>query len=278
MYLTRETEIGGRKLKVIIGKTAKQADGAAWVQYGDTVLHVAVVSERERREGADFLPLSVDYREKFFAAGRIPGGFFKREGRPHEKEILSARMIDRPIRPLFPDGYAYETQIMAIVLSTDHENDADVLGLIGASLALNISDIPMNEIIASVRVGLVNGGFVINPTTGQLEQSRLNLVVVGTDSAITMVEGHAREVSNRELIDALFKGHEEIRKIVAFEREIVEELRKPTRDYMLDEHDKELTARVRQLAEKGVIEIARITDKGDRKERTRELIDRLTKE
>ncbi|MBM3328816.1 MAG: polyribonucleotide nucleotidyltransferase, partial [Calditrichaeota bacterium] len=143
--MQREIEIGGRILKVILGKTARQADGAAWVQYGDTVLHVAVVSSKDKREGLDFLPLTVDYREKFFAAGKIPGGFFKREGRPHEKEILSARLIDRPIRPLFPEGYNHDTQVMAIVISADGMNDADVLGPTAASLALNISDIPMNE-------------------------------------------------------------------------------------------------------------------------------------
>jgi len=276
--LTRETEIGGRKLKVIIGKTARQADGAAWVQYGDTVLHVAAVSARERREGLDFLPLTVDYREKFYAGGKIPGGFFKREGRPHEKEILTSRMIDRPIRPLFPEGYAYETQVLTMVLSSDSENDADVLGPIGASIALNISDIPVNEVIASVRVGQINGKFILNPTMDEIEKSRLNLFVVGSHSAIAMVEGHAKEVSNRDLIDALFFGHEYIRKIVEFEREIIEEVRKPTREYTLIEKDEELTARITKFVGSEVARIAAITEKIERKEKTNVLTLRIMSE
>jgi len=278
VIVSREIDIGGRPLKVIVGKTARQADGAAWVQYGDTVLHVAAVSNREPREGMDFLPLFVDYREKYFAAGKIPGGFFKREGRPHEKEILSARMIDRPIRPLFPEGYAYETQVMAIVLSADRENDADVLGPIGASIALNVSDIPMNQIIASVRVGLIDGRFIVNPTFAELEKSRLNLIVVGSEAAITMVEGHAREVSNQELNDALFFGHDYIKRIVAFEHEIIEGIRRPTRDYIIPERDKELEASVERMGSAEVREIARLTDKSERRERTGALIERMSAE
>lgn len=278
MNLIKEIEIGGRKLKVIIGKTARQADGAAWVQYGDTVMHVAVVSEHERREGMDFLPLSVDYRERDYAGGKIPGGFFKREGRPQEKEILSARIIDRPIRPLFPEGYAYETQVMAMVLSTDRENDADMLGPFAASIALNISDIPMNEAIASVRIGLIDGKYIVNPTFTELESSRLNLVIAGSHNAIAMVEGHADELSNRDLIDALTFGHEEIRKLVAFQREIINEVRKPTRDYILVEKNEELEVRVKKLATSEVTEIVRIIDKSERKNRKKALIERLTEE
>ena len=278
MIVTREIEIGGRILKVILGKTAKQADGAAWVQYGDTVLHVAAVSARERREGLDFLPLTVDYREKFYAAGKIPGGFFKREGRPHEKEVLAARMIDRPIRPLFPDGYAYETQVMAIVISADMENDAEILGPIGASLALNISDIPMNETIASVRVGMIGNEFVINPTNSQLLESRLGLFLVGSRDAIAMVEGHAKEVSNQELIDAIFYGHEFIKKIVEFQNEIISQVRKPTREYLVIQKDAELEAKVNSLAVAEVKTIAKLLDKSERKDRTTALIARLVTE
>jgi polyribonucleotide nucleotidyltransferase len=278
VILTREIEIGGRILKVILGKTARQADGAAWVQYGDTVLHVAAVSAKERREGLDFLPLTVDYREKYYAAGKIPGGFFKREGRPHEKEILAARMIDRPIRPLFPEGYAYETQVMAIVISADGENDAEVLGPIGASLALNMSDIPMNETVASVRVGLNDGQYLINPTNSQLDESRLALFIVGTLDAITMVEGYADEVSNQELIDAIFFGHEAIKKIVEFQNEIIALIKKPTRAYTLVAHDEELVAKVNSLASDEVVAICKLTDKSQRKEHTSALIDRLVVE
>jgi polyribonucleotide nucleotidyltransferase len=268
-------ELGGRTLKFVLGKTARQADGAAWVQYGDTVLHIAVVSSKDRREGVDFLPLTVDYREKFFAAGRIPGGFFKREGRPHEKEILSARMIDRPIRPLFPEGYSNETQIMAIVLSADRENDADILGPIGASLVLNISDIPMREVIASVRVGLIDGKFIVNPTFAQFETSRLNLTVVGSDTAITMVEGYGNEVSNQELVDALFFGHEYVKQIVAFQRDVISGLQKPVREYEVPQHDADLAARVAELATREVEQIALLTDKIERKTRTSALVDKL---
>lgn len=278
MIVTREIEIGGRILKVILGKTAKQADGAAWVQYGDTVLHVAAVSARERRDGLDFLPLTVDYREKFFAAGKIPGGFFKREGRPHEKEILAARMIDRPIRPLFPEGYAYETQVMAIVISADMENDAEILGPIGASLALNMSDIPMNDCIASVRVGMIGNEYIINPTNSQLLETRLGLYLVGTRDAITMVEGHAKEVSNQELIDAIFFGHEYIKKIVDFQNEVVAQIRKPAREFTVVTKDAELAAKVTELATEEVKSIARIIDKAERKDRMTALIDRLIAE
>lgn len=275
MEVIREMELGGRTLRFVLGKTAKQADGAAWVQYGDTVLHLAVVSTDERREGIDFLPLTVDYREKFYAAGRIPGGFFKREGRPHEKEILSARIIDRPIRPLFPAGYDYETQVIAYVWSADRENDADVLGPIAASLALNVSDIPFGDFIASVRVGLIDGRYIINPTYAQLEESRLDLVLAGSATDIIMVEGHAREVSNQELIDALAFGHEYVRRIVAFEREAVEGLSKPKRPFQPRTVDSSLVAAVRSLAEAEAAEIASITDKVQRRERTQALIDRV---
>ena len=244
MLITREIEVGGRTLKVLLGRTTRQADGAVWVQYGETVLHLAVVSEREPLEGKDFLPLTVDYREKFYAAGKIPGGFFKREGRPHENEILSARIIDRPIRPLFPEGYAYETQVMAMVLSSDQENDASVLGPIAASLALNLSDIPLSEIIASVRVGLIGDQYIVNPTYAEQANSELDLYIVGSKEAITMVEGHANEVSNQLLIDALFFGHDHIKKIIDFQCEIIDEFGKPTRDYTLPERDESLKSTV----------------------------------
>ncbi len=275
MTKIHEIEIGDRRLKAVIGMMASQADGAAWLQYGDTVLHVAVVSSQEKREGLDFLPLTVDYREKAFAAGRIPGGFFRREGRPHENEIISARIIDRPIRPLFPDGYCNETQVYAVVLSADQENDASILGPTAASLALNLSDIPMNEVISSVRVGLIDGRYIINPTHSELEKSRLSLVVVGSDEAITMVEGHAREVSNRELVDALSFGHEYIRRINAFQREIIEGNSKPDREFSSPERDEALIQRVEKDAVQEVTTIAHETDKTRRKEMTNALIERL---
>jgi len=276
--LFKEIEVGGRKLKVVVGKTTRQADGAVWVQYGDAVMHMAVVSEKERKEGLDFLPLTVDYRERDYAGGKIPGGFFKREGRPQEKEILSARIIDRPIRPLFPEGYAYETQVMALVLSADQENDADILGVTAASIALNISDIPFKDVIASVRIGLVDGKFIVNPTYTDLDKTRLDLVMAGSQNEIAMVEGHAEELSNKELIDALAFGHEEIRKIVAFEREIIAEFSKPTREFTPVVMDKDLEKRVIELAKTEVVEIARIVEKSERKNRITDLVAKVMKE
>lgn len=278
METTYQMDLGGRTLKVILGKTAKQADGAAWVQYGDTVLHIAVVSGRERREGMDFLPLSVDYREKLFAAGRIPGGFFKREGRPHEPEILNARIIDRPIRPLFPEGYYYETQVMAMVLSADKENEAAVLGPLAASIALNISDIPMNEIIASVRIGLGEDGFIINPTYTDLETSRLNMMLVGSKDAITMVEGSAREISNDELIEAFSFGHNYIKEICAWQSDFVDKHRQPTREYEVIQRDETLEAIIKKEANDTVLKIANTEDKGQRKTLQAELTKNLTEQ
>lgn len=272
MYITRETELGGRTLKFVLGRMAKQADGAAWIQYGDTVLHIAVVASHNRIKGADFLPLTVEYREKFYAAGKIPGGFFKREGRPHENETLNARIIDRPIRPLFPDGFAYETQVIAYVLSSDRENDASTLGPLAASLALNLSDIPMNEIIGSVRVGLIDGEYIVNPTFDQQKVSRLNLMMVGSADAVTMVEGHALELTNDELIDALAFGHEHIKHLVEFQREVIEEYKKPTREYEVPKVDEELVARIQAGAQEQVKKIAAETDKSVRKSLTSELV------
>ncbi|MDP8227890.1 MAG: polyribonucleotide nucleotidyltransferase, partial [Candidatus Electryoneaceae bacterium] len=270
--------VGGRPLKVIVGKMARQAHGALWMQYGDTVMHVATVSAHKAREGMDFLPLTMDFREKFSAAGKIPGGFFKREGRPHENEVLNSRMMDRPIRPLFPDGYRYETQVMAVVLSSDGENDPSILGPTAASLALNISDIPMNTPIASIRIGLIDGEFVINPLLQQFEESKLDLVVVGSETAITMVEGHAIEVSNQQLIEALFLGHEEIKKIVEFQKMIIEQVGKPTREYSVPELDEELIALVEKSAADEILVIGDITDKTERNDSRKALVERLVEE
>src|SRR5580765_3220447 len=186
-------DLGGRTLTVSTGKMAKLAHGSAVVQYGETVVLVAASAAKTPKIGLDFVPLTVDYRERTYAAGKIPGGFFKREGRPTEKEVLSSRLIDRPIRPLFSKQFPYETQIMATVMSSDQENDADVLALIGASAAMCLSDIPFPEPIAGVRVGRVEGAFVVNPTVSQLEESDMDMVVAGTADNIIMVEGGTRE-------------------------------------------------------------------------------------
>src|SRR5881396_2026117 len=180
----RTIDFGGRPLIIETGKIAKQADGSVTVRYGDTVVLVTATAERKERPGMGFLPLTVDYRENTYAAGKIPGGFFKREGRPNEKETLTSRLIDRPLRPLFPEGWNFETQVIALVLSADIENDPDVLAVTGASAALAISDIPFPSPIAAVRVGIVEGNYVVNPTTTQLALSTLDLVVAGTESAV----------------------------------------------------------------------------------------------
>ena len=188
MIVRKEIEIGGKPLIIETGKIAKQADGAVTVRYGDTIVLVTAVAQNSPREGVDFLPLVVDYRENTYAAGKIPGGFFRREGRPNEKETLTSRAIDRPLRPLFPDGWNFETQVIGFLLSTDQENDSDVLALTGASCALGISDIPFDVALAAVRVGLTaDGDYLINPTFQQLEESRLNLVIAGSKEAVVMV-------------------------------------------------------------------------------------------
>ncbi|HKA36669.1 MAG TPA: polyribonucleotide nucleotidyltransferase, partial [Thermoanaerobaculia bacterium] len=200
-----------RPLEIEIGKLAKQADGAAVVRYGDTVVLATAVFAKEPKENADFFPLTVDYRENTYAAGRIPGGWFKREGRPTEKEILTSRLIDRPFRPLFPKGFTHETQIIAFVLSADGQNDPDVLALNAASVALTCSMIPFYSPVGAVRVGRLDGNLVLNPTNSDREKSDLDLIVAGTEDAVVMVEGGAKEVSESVMIDAIFFGHEAIR-------------------------------------------------------------------
>ncbi len=216
----KEVQIGDATLSIEMGKLAKQADGAAVVRIGDTVVLVTACASKDERVGIDFLPLTVDYRENFYASGKIPGGFFKREGRPNEKEILTSRVIDRPLRPLFPDGWHRETQVIGLVLSTDKENDSDVLALTGASAALYCSSIPFTTPVGAVRVGLIGGEFVANPTFEQLKSSDLNLTVAGSKDAIVMVEAAAKDVSESQMVDALGFAHEEIKKLCAMQEEL----------------------------------------------------------
>jgi len=183
MIVAREVQIGGRPLTVETGRVARQADGSVTVRFGDTVVLVTACAQKRAREGVSFLPLTVDYREAMYAAGKIPGGFFKREGRPTEKETLSSRLIDRPLRPLFPEGWNFETQVIALVLSADKENNPDVLALTGASYALAVSDIPFTAFLAAVRVGFIDGEYVLNPTHAQLEKSSIELIVAGSEDA-----------------------------------------------------------------------------------------------
>jgi len=200
---TVSAKIGDRELSIEIGKLAKQADGAAVIRYGDTVLLVTACAAKQAREGLDFFPLTVDYRENFYAAGKIPGGFFKREGKATEREVLTCRMIDRPIRPLFPEGFVNETQIMAMVLSADTEIDPSMLAVVGASTALYCSNIPFHQPIAAVRVGCIDGKFCINPRYTESAESTLNLAVAGMEDGIVMVECGAEEVSEDAMVEAL---------------------------------------------------------------------------
>jgi polyribonucleotide nucleotidyltransferase len=212
--------IGSGSLQFEIGKLAKQADGSAVVRFGETVVLATAVFAKEAKEAAEFFPLTVDYRENTYAAGRIPGGWFKREGRPTEKEILTSRLIDRPFRPLFPKGFFHETQIIAFVLSADGQNDPDILALNAASIALTCSLIPFYSPVGAVRVGRINGQFVANPTNADRDKSEIDLVVAGTEDAVVMVEAGAREVPERTMIDAIFFGHDVIRRIVAAQKEL----------------------------------------------------------
>lgn len=220
-------EWGGRTLTIETGKIAKQANGAVLVRYGDTAVVVAVTGTKTPREGVDFFPLTVDFEEKMYAVGKIPGGFIKREGRPAETAILTSRLIDRPIRPMFPDGYHNDVQIVATAVSVDPNNAPDMPAMLGASCALAISDIPFNGPIAGVRVGQIDGQFIINPTVEQAKVSTLNLAVAGTKDAILMIEAGAKEVSEATMLDAIFFGHEEIKKLVEFQEKIVAAVGKP---------------------------------------------------
>ncbi len=219
-YLKESIQLGGIPLTVETGKVAKQADGSVVITYGETMVLVATVSGRTAKEGLDFFPLTVEYRESSYSAGRIPGNYFRREGRPNEKETLTCRLIDRPVRPLFPDGYRFETQVIANVISADSDNDPDVIAITGASCALYLSDIPFLNPIAGVRVGLINGKYVINPSYDQRRESDVNLIVAGTEEAIVMVEAEANEVSESIMVEALMFGHKEIKRLCKWQVEL----------------------------------------------------------
>src|ERR1700727_474662 len=212
---------GGKRLVFETGRIAKQASGSALVTTGETVVLATAVASPDPREGIDFFPLTVDYREYTYAGGRIPGGFIKREGRPSEREILTSRQIDRPVRPLFQEGFRCETQVIAFVLSADTENDPDVLGINGAGAALALSDIPFGGPVGAVRVGRVNDQFIINPTYAERHESTLNIMVVGTKDGIVMVESGSKEVSEEIVVDAIDFGHGEVKKIIAAIEELV---------------------------------------------------------
>src|SRR5205085_9389114 len=216
----KELNWGGRRLVLETGKIARQADGAVLATYGETTVLCTAVAAKSAKPGQDFFPLTVNYQEKTFAAGKIPGGFFKREGRPSEKEVLTSRLIDRPMRPLFPEAWRNETQIVSMVLSADSENDPDVIAVTSASAAAYCSDLPFETPIACVRVGNVDGQFVANPSVAQQKVSRLNIVIAGSDEGIVMVESGALEVSEETVVEAIEFGHAQIKKIVAAIRQL----------------------------------------------------------
>ena len=248
MYKKIEMEYYGRPLSIETGRLAKQTSGAALVQYGETVVLVTAVASDSPREGIDFFPLTVDYQERTYAAGKIPGGFFKREGRPAEREVLTSRIVDRAIRPLFPKGFACETQIVASVLSVDRENDADTLALIGASAALHVSDVPFGGPIAGVRIGRLHGELVVNPLQSQFQDSDINLFVAAGRDAIVMVEGGARIVSEEDMLEALFLAQEAAAPVLDVQDELVRVAGKPKRQFAEPATDTELADRVRAAA------------------------------
>ena len=266
-----ELDFHGRPLTIEVGRVAKQADGAAWVRYGETVVLVTAVAVREVKLDTDFFPLTVDYQEKTFAAGKIPGGFFKREGRPSEKEILTCRLIDRSIRPLFADGLRCETQVIATVLSADRENDPDVVAMLGASAALHVSDIPFNGPLAGVRIGRIDGKWVINPTQTQLQESDTDIFLSGSKEAIVMVEGGATMVPEEEILEALFAGHEAIQPLLEIQEQLRRELGKVKRQVPLAELDAGVVRRVDELALAKLQQAIEIPEKLERYKRLAEV-------
>jgi len=264
METVLKVEVGGRPLSIETGKVAKQASGSVVVKYGDTIVLVTVVSTKEERP-TDFLPLTVEYQEKIYAAGRIPGNYFRREiGRPSEKETLTARLIDRPIRPLFPKEYRCETQMIATVLSMDQENDPDILAMIGASAALEISDIPFAGPIASVRVGRLDGQFKINPTIEELEQSDINIIVAGSKSGVVMVEGGGDIVTEADILEAIFFGHKEMQPIIELQAQLREANGVPKRPFVPPAKDEELAGKIEMEASLRISEALKILPKTER--------------
>jgi polyribonucleotide nucleotidyltransferase len=261
----KEWMFAGRKLVLETGRMARQAHGAVLLQYGETVA-LCTVTAQDRPTHLPFFPLTVEYRTRSYAAGKIPGGFFKREGRPAEQDILSARLLDRPIRPLFPKGFQNETQVMVHVLSADQENDADVLSLLGTSAALNLSKIPFEGVMSGVRVGRIQGQWVLNPTFQQLEYSDVEMVVAGTEDAILMVEGGAIEVPEDEIAEGLLAAHEGIKELCRIQREFIDGMQQPKMEWEKVEIDEKLQARVDELTSARIGEAMSVSDKASRNE------------
>ncbi|WP_455060307.1 polyribonucleotide nucleotidyltransferase [Parvimonas micra] len=267
-------DLSGRELKVTIGKVAEQANGSCLVQCGETVVLVNACASKEPREGVDFFPLSCDFEEKLYSVGKIPGGFIKREGRPSEKSILTSRLIDRPLRPLFPEGYRNDVQVIATALSVEQDNQPDILAMIGSSIALTISDIPFNGPTGSVNVGYVDGEYIINPTIAQREKSRLNITVSGTKDAIMMVEAGADILSEEEVLNAILFAHEEIKSICNFIETIREEIGKEKSEVIIKQRDEDLFNAIIEFGKEQIISALRTPNKMEREEN----LDKITKE
>ena len=271
MQISHNAQLGGKTLSIQTGKVAKQASGSVFVEYADTSVLVSVVSAQEERT-VDFLPLTVEYQEKIYAAGRIPGNYFRREiGRPSEKETLTARLIDRPIRPLFPKGWRHETQVIAMVLSMDQENDPDTLAMIGASTALQISDIPFAGPIACVRVGRVDGELIINPGISLWEDADINIIVAGSKTGIVMVEGSAKVVKEADMLEAIYFGHQQMQPVIELQEKLREAIGKPKRVFQVPASDPELVAKMESELQAAIRQASVIPEKVARATRLREL-------
>ena len=260
------TDVTGQTIEVEIGKLAEQANGACTVKCGGTVVFVAATASKHPREGIDFFPLTIDFEEKMYAVGRLPGGFIKREGRPTEKAVLTARLIDRPLRPLFPKGFRNDVHVVAMALSIDPDYPPEVFAMLGSSIALSISDIPFAGPTGSVTVGLIDGEYVINPTGEQRDMSRLQLTVAGTKDAVMMVEAGANEVSEKEMLEAIMLGHDHIKKLVEFQEQIVAELGKEKVEFTLFKADPELEGDVSAYAHDKILEAIQSDNKMERED------------
>ncbi|WP_130807051.1 polyribonucleotide nucleotidyltransferase [Senegalia massiliensis] len=266
MEKTFEYTLAGKKLSVTIGKVAELANGACLIQYGDTVVLATATASKSPKEGIDFFPLSVDFQEKLYSVGKIPGGFIKREGRPSEKAILTSRLIDRPIRPLFPKGYRNDVQVITTVLSVDQDHTPDIVAMIGSSIALSISDIPFDGPTGSVSVGLVDGNLIINPNSEERDQSDLNLIVSGTKEAIMMVEAGANIISEETMLDAILTAHDEIKGICEFISEIKDEVGKEKSEFEVFLPDVDISEEVNNFAIEKMVNAIKTEDKLERKE------------
>lgn len=274
----KSIQFGAHTLTLETGEISRQADSAVLVSYGDTVVLVAVTSKSEVKEGQDFFPLTVDYMERTYAAGKIPGGFFKREGRPSEKETLTSRLIDRPLRPLFPEAFYNEVQVVATVMSSDPEIDADIPAIIGASAAMSLSGIPFFGPLGAVRVGYIDGEYIVNPSKTELEFSQMDLVVAATETAVMMVESEAKELSEEIMLGAVVFGHEQMQAVISMINEMVHEAGKDAWDWVAPEPDTALIAKVAKIAEKDVYAAFQIKAKGERSSKLDEIKNRVMSE